>query len=104
MVQKSSVAVIVMSAADELKSGFKQARPNVVHEIGIAHGILGPEHTIIVKEDTAEEFSNIAGITQIRYRTGEIHTVEEEVLAGIEYRLKNVNQHMHARYYGHHGR
>lgn len=81
MIHSSRVAVVVMTAVDQLADGRMFARQNVVHEIGFAQGALGVPNTIILLEEGAEEFTNIAGLTQIRFRRGEIHTTKSRVLA-----------------------
>lgn len=100
MIQASRVAVIVMTAADELTSGEKVARQNVIHEIGLAHGLLGVENTLIVKEESCEEFSNIAGITQIRVPDGALHDAENELLAAVKSRVDQETQSALGRYPG----
>lgn len=89
MISTSRIAVIVMTAADSLADGSKQARQNVVHEIGLAQGILGAQDTIIVREKSAEEFSNIRGINQIWAPDGDLHAIGEELLAAVKIRFES---------------
>lgn len=89
MISESSVAVIVMTGVDRLEDGRMLARQNVVHELGFAHGRLGARDTIILLEDGTEEPSNIASINQIRFRSGEIHTTRDEVLAALANRKRD---------------
>lgn len=89
MITESSVAVVLMTGVDRLEDGRLLARQNVIHEIGFAHGRLGSRNTIVLLEAGTEEFSNIAGITQIRFRTGEVHTTRSELLACIANRRRD---------------
>lgn len=90
MISEASVAVIVMTAADERADGKRTARQNVVHELGFAQGRLGARETIIVVEQGTELFSNIESIQQIRFTPGEIHTVEDQVLAALANRKREL--------------
>ena len=82
MANKSTFALLVMTAEDEQLNGQKRARQNVVHEIGLFQGKLGFNRAIVLMEHTTEEFSNIAGIQQIRYIN--ISETFGEVLATIK--------------------
>lgn len=86
LVRSARLAVVVMTKANEMVDGNWQARPNVIHEVGFSQGALGVENTLILLEDGCEEFTNIAGLTQIRFATGEIHTTKEKVLNAIRMR------------------
>lgn len=87
MITNAAVAVIVMTGADRAGDRLL-ARQNVVHELGFAQGRLGVQNTIILLEDGTEQFSNIAGMTQIRFRPGEAHTTKDEVLAALANRQR----------------
>jgi predicted nucleotide-binding protein len=82
MVNKSTFALLIMTGEDEQGSGQKRARQNVIHEIGLFQGKLGFNRAIVLMEHTTEEFSNIAGIQQIRYTN--ISETFGEVLATIK--------------------
>lgn len=86
MIRASRVAVVVMTGAHSA-DGKLLARQNVIHEIGFAQGALGVANTIILLEDGTDEFSNIAGITQVRFSKGEIHTTRNRVLSAVTARL-----------------
>lgn len=90
MISEASVALIVMTATDERADGKKTARQNVVHELGFAQGRLGARKTIIVVEQGTELFTNIDSIQQIRFAPGEIHTVEDQVLAALANRKREL--------------
>jgi len=83
MVNKSSFAVLIMTAEDEQSDGTFRARQNVIHEAGLFQGKLGFSRAIVVMEDGAEEFSNINGIQQIRYSKDNIKETFGEVVATI---------------------
>jgi predicted nucleotide-binding protein len=80
MLDKSSLALLVMTGEDETKDGKLRARQNVVHEIGLFQGGLGFRRAIILLENGTEEFSNIAGLQQIRFSKNNIKETFGEVL------------------------
>jgi hypothetical protein len=86
MIHASDVAVIVMTAADKLADGSMLARQNVIHEIGFAQGVIGVPNTIILLEEGVKEFTNIAGLTQVRFQRGEIHTTKTRVMKAVDAR------------------
>jgi predicted nucleotide-binding protein len=53
----------------------------VIHETGLFQGRLGFSRAIVLLEDGAEEFSNLAGIQQIRFAKSNIKETFGEVLA-----------------------
>lgn len=81
MLNESSFALLVMTGEDETKDGKVRARQNVVHEAGLFQGKLGFTRAIILFEEGAEEFSNIAGLQQIRFSRGRIRETFGDVLA-----------------------
>jgi predicted nucleotide-binding protein len=83
MLNKCSIAFLVMTAEDETVDGGFRARQNVVHEIGLFQGRLGFTRGIVLLEEGAEEFSNISGIEQIRFSRGRIQETFGEVVATI---------------------
>jgi predicted nucleotide-binding protein len=84
MLDRAVFAFLVMTAEDERADGTKQARPNVIHEIGLFQGRLGFERAIILLEEGCAEFSNIVGLTQIRFSNGNIMSKSEEVRRVLE--------------------
>ncbi len=52
---------------------------NVIHEAGLFQGRLGFERTIILLEEGCEEFSNIQGLGQIRFPSGNIKAIFEDI-------------------------
>ncbi|MGY3036152.1 putative nucleotide-binding protein [Bradyrhizobium sp. USDA 4354] len=79
MLDAAAVALLVMTAEDEMADGGIQARMNVVHEAGLFQGRLGFTKAILLLEDGCAEFSNVQGLGQIRFPKGKISTAFEEV-------------------------
>lgn len=84
MSDRASFAFIIMTAEDEQPDGKKRARENVVHEVGLFQGRLGFERAIILLESGCEQFSNIHGLSQIHFPSGNISAVFEEVRRVLE--------------------
>ena len=89
MSSKSTFAILVMTAEDKDDNGKLNARPNVIHEIGLFQGKLGFSKAIVLLEDSTEEFSNLQGIQQIRYSKGNIKETFGDVLATIKREFEN---------------
>lgn len=81
MLDNAAMAFLVMTGEDEGSEGEIRARMNVVHEIGLFQGRLGLRKGIIILEETCSEFSNIVGLTQIRYPKGHIEYIFSQVAA-----------------------
>jgi predicted nucleotide-binding protein len=81
MLAKATIAFFVMTGEDETVAGSMNPRLNVVHELGLFQGKLGFEKGIILLKRGAAEFSNIAGLQQIRFT--EIKEVFGDVVATI---------------------
>lgn len=79
MLSSAAVAFLVMTAEDQQGDGKSHPRLNVVHETGLFQGRLGPKRAIILMEEGCEEFSNIAGLGQLRFRKGEITSTFEDI-------------------------
>lgn len=84
MLDQATFAFLIMTAEDERADGTKVARANVVHEVGLFQGRLGFARAIVLLEEGCEEFSNIVGITQIRFPKGQVEAVFEEVRRVLE--------------------
>jgi len=62
----------VFTAEDGHEDKTRHARENVIHEAGLFQSRLGWDKAIILLEDGCEEFSDVRGLTQIRFAEGTI--------------------------------
>ena len=82
MLNRARVAFAVMTPDDPGASvEVRQARQNVIHEIGLCHARLGIFDTIVLIAEGVEEFSNIAGVIHVRFREGRLGEVEDRIRA-----------------------
>lgn len=72
MLDEAAIGLIVLTGEDETADGTVQARMNCIHEVGLFQGRLGFERGVVLLEEGCAEFSNIAGLGQIRFNKGEI--------------------------------
>lgn len=84
MLDAAAVALLVMTAEDEMADGAVQARMNVVHEAGLFQGRLGFTKAILLLEDGCAEFSNVQGLGQIRFPKNRIGAAFEEIRRVLE--------------------
>jgi predicted nucleotide-binding protein len=84
MLDAAAVAFVIMTGEDEQVDGKLHARLNVVHEVGLFQGRLGLTKAIILLEDGCEEFTNIAGLGQIRFPEGNMKSAFEEIRRVLE--------------------
>lgn len=84
MLDQATFAFVVMTAEDEQPDGTKRARENVIHEVGLFQGRLGFRKAIVMLEHGCNEFSNIAGVGEIRFGKGDIESKFEEVRRTLE--------------------
>jgi len=84
MLDSSGFALLVMTAEEEQVDGSFRARANVIHEIGLFQGRYGFRRAIILLEQGCAEFSNIQGLTQIRFPPRNILAASEEVRRVLE--------------------
>ena len=80
MMEHASMAFLVLTGDDEDAEGRRHARENVIHEVGLFQAELGPKRAIVLIEEGCEEFSNIKGLTQIRFPKGDILAKGEEIV------------------------
>lgn len=78
MLDHAVIALLVLTAEDEMADGSVAARQNVIHEVGLFHGRLGFTRAIVLLEEGCAEFSNIEGLGQIRFPAGKIGATFEE--------------------------
>jgi hypothetical protein len=83
MMESSSMAFLVMTGEDETTGGELRARQNVIHETGLFQGKLGFAKAIVLMEEGVDEFSNIHGVQQIRFRKDSIRETFGDVVATI---------------------
>lgn len=84
MLDAASIAFLVMTAEDEMADGTSHARMNVIHEAGLFQGRLGFGRAIVMLEEGCTEFSNVAGLGQIRFPRSNIAAAFEEVRRVLE--------------------
>jgi len=84
MLNQACFAFLVMTAEDQHANETLHARENVIHEVGLFQAKLGFRRAIVLLEDGCSEFSNIIGLSQIRFPTGNISSAFEEVRKVLE--------------------
>ena len=84
MMDAAAIALLVLTGEDEQPDGQLRARMKVVHEAGLFQGRLGFTRAIVLLEEGCEEFSNIAGLGQIRFPCGNIRAAFEEIREVLE--------------------
>jgi predicted nucleotide-binding protein len=84
MLDSASFAFLVLTAEDEHADSLLHARENVTHEVGLFQGRLGFRKAIVLLEEGCQEFSNIHGLSQIRFPKGDILAKSEEVRRVLE--------------------
>lgn len=77
----ASVALLVHTGELETADGARHPVPNVVHETGFFRAHLGPQRALVLREDSCRPFTNIAGLTEIRFSDGNIREVFGDVVA-----------------------
>jgi predicted nucleotide-binding protein len=84
MLNSAVFAFLIMTAEDEHSDKTTHARENVIHEVGLFQGRLGFRRAIVLLEEGCSEFSNIQGLTQIRFPKGNIKAVSEDLRRVLE--------------------
>lgn len=84
MLDHAAFAFLVMTAEDQLADGTKVARGNVIHEVGLFQGRLGFRKAIVLLENGCDQFSNIHGITQIRFDSANTAAKFDEIRQTLE--------------------
>lgn len=84
MLDSAVFAFLVMTAEDDRLDGTKHARENVIHEAGLFQGRLGFAKAIVLLEEGCSEFSNVIGLSQIRFPKGNIMAASEEIRRVLE--------------------
>jgi predicted nucleotide-binding protein len=83
---KSSFAILILTAEDETADGKSRARQNVIHEAGLFQGRLGFDKVIILKQEGVEDFSNIDGLQYISFSDNNI----EQCFYELQRKLKKI--------------
>jgi predicted nucleotide-binding protein len=84
MLNQADFAFLVMTAEDEHADGSGHVRENVIHEVGLFQGRLGFARAVNLLEEGCAEFSNIAGLGQIRFSKGKISNEFAEIRRVLE--------------------
>jgi hypothetical protein len=84
MLEEACFAFLVMTAEDEHADGTRHARENVIHEVGLFQGRLGRQRAIVLLEQGCQEFSNIHGLIQIRFPSGDLLARSENIREVLE--------------------
>ncbi len=84
MLENANFAFLVLTAEDLHADQTRHARENVTHEAGLFQGRLGFRKAIVLLEDDCDEFSNIAGLGQIRFRRDNLAAKYDEIRAVLE--------------------
>lgn len=84
MMSEAAFAFLIMTAEEEHVDAKLYARPNVIHEVGLFQGKLGIHRAIVLLEEGCSEFSNITGLSQIRFPRGDIAARFEEIRRVLE--------------------
>jgi predicted nucleotide-binding protein len=84
MLDDAVFAFLVMTAEDEHADATLHARENVIHEVGLFQGRLGFRRAIVLLEDECKPFTNIDGVSQIRFPKGNIMAASEDVRRVLE--------------------
>jgi len=84
MLDDGCFAFLIMTAEDEHSDGTKHARENVIHEVGLFQGRLGPKKAIILLEEKCERFSNLKGLSDITFPRDNISAVFHRIIAVLE--------------------
>jgi len=81
LLESASFAILVMTGEDRFEDGSIGARPNVIHEIGLFQGRLGFTKAIVLLEEGTNEFSNLSGVNQIRFKKGSVRETFGDIVA-----------------------
>lgn len=84
MLKVSSFALLIMTAEDEHADHTIHARANVIHEVGLFQGHLGPRKAIVLLEDGCQQFSNVHGLSHIPFPAGRVSAVFEDIRRVLE--------------------
>jgi len=72
MLEDATFAFLILTAETQRGDEKWHPRDNVIHEVGLFQGRLGFDRAIVLLEEGCDEFTNIAGLVQIRFPKGDI--------------------------------
>lgn len=84
MLRNAAFAFLVMTGEDKHADGTVHARENVIYELGLFAARLGHQRAVILLEEGCAEFSNITGLTQIRFSKGSLGSAFEPIREVLE--------------------
>lgn len=84
MLAQAGMAFLIMTGEEKHADGTLHARPNVIHEVGLFQARLGPRRAIVVIENGCAEFSNLSGLTTVRFPFNDIAAKFEDVRRVLE--------------------
>ncbi len=84
MLANANFAVLVMTPEDEHADSTLHARENVIHEVGLFQGRLGPRRAIVLLEEGCHDFSNIHGLSHISFPQGRVSAAFEDIRRVLE--------------------
>lgn len=84
MLNNACFAFMIMTAEDEHADATLHARENVIHEVGLFQGRLGPKRAIVLLESGCQEFSNIKGLSHIPFPSGQVSAAFEKMRQVLE--------------------
>jgi predicted nucleotide-binding protein len=79
MLDEAGFAFLVLTGEDLGEAGESRPRENVIHEVGLFQGRLGFNRAIVLQEDGCSTFSNIHGLTVIRFRKDDLFSCSERI-------------------------
>ena len=79
-IRGSFAAVLHMTPDDAMADGTRRARQNVIHEIGLAQGVLGVTSVVVVHNEESTMPSNLDGVTVVKYRSNGLYDKLDEVV------------------------
>ncbi|MDH5682875.1 MAG: nucleotide-binding protein [candidate division WOR-3 bacterium] len=79
MLDKTTFAVLVLTAEDETAEGSRRARQNVIHEAGLFQGRLGFKRAVILRQEGLEGFTNVEGLQYISFDGEQIEQAFNEL-------------------------
>lgn len=79
MLKSTMFAFIIMTREDEHDDPSMPARENIIYEIGLLQGSLGLRKVVVLLEEGCHEFSNIIGLSQMRFPSNNISAAFKEI-------------------------